>query len=1098
MGVLASITEPGNAAELGLTQEQLDRLEALIKQHESQALTFASEIRRLPSAERRAKESENIRLIERKGLALLTAAQQSTAEMWRLQKLGPAALVEPEVAKLMGVSEEQISKIKNILEGKRILLSQMGATKGAAELNSRIVAVLDDSQKTIWQTVVGKPLQNDSKNEADSSPENAVAPTAQSPSDVAAKPLLPMTGPENGLVISFNGTPWKEVLQWLAKQAELSLQVDAYPTGTFTYRDPFRRYSVAETMDIMNSVLLGKGYTLIKKQRILMSQDLGSGDTAATAELTRTLVRELAELVPTAELDKRGDYEIVKCVFTIERSVDEIVKEVKDLIGPQGSVVPLPTAGQILVCETGGKLRIIRELIEKSKSAKIVAIPLKHVSPEEVLGLARPLLGLKDSVNTSEDLSISPDSFNNRILATGSADKLQKLSEIAAQIDVAPSGDAATATAVEPAAFRSHRLLGSDPTTTMDVLQSTFAGQTNMKLSSDPKTSNILALAIKADHDKIDEIIKELAGQNSGFEVIQLTRLDTQSALLLLEKFYGKPSKDAATAKGPVFSGDAATRRITVKGTDQEIEQIKKLLNTYEAASPEPETLLDGMLLLPDKGRAADKMLDQIQMFMEAKKSKSHFRVILPAGDSKGNKIGAPKKDGRSASEIGPASPFAKFVATQEDENPVRSKRVTAAATTQSETRFGSSNEIVIRRGPNGMVVTSDNQEALKEFNQLYKLYREQMNNAATEPTVRVLTHIKAAAAAELIQNIIKGEAATGGGGGGGLIGDVASSVLGGGGIFGSLFGGGGAGSSGASSTITGAAATGNIVLTPDPRLNALWIQANATDMQMVEELIELIDIADSGVDNLTRGTPGIIFIENVAVADVETLVKQVFADRIAQPATGGAQGQPSQQDFFALIAGGRGGRGGGGGGSAKSELKELTMTVSADKKNNALIVVASPMLFGEVEEFVKKIDQASKDDESDFIVVPIPAEVNATTMQNALKSAFGASVKTSTASPTTPGAGTAGAPGAAGSPSDFLQQFRNRGAGGGGAGGFGGFGGGGQGGFGGVGQGGFGGAGRGGAQGGGGFGGGGFGGGQRGGAGGGGGGQGGGGRGGR
>ena len=198
VGILATITEPGNAAELGLTQEQLDRLDALIKQHESQALTFSSEIRRLPSAERRVKESENIRAIEVQGFAMLTEAQKATAEMWRLQKLGPAALVEPEIAKLMGVSDEQVAKIKNILEGKRILLREMGATKGAAELNTRIVAALDETQKSVWQTVVGKPFQNESTNETESSAGNAIAPSA---SDVAVKSQSIMTGPENGLVI---------------------------------------------------------------------------------------------------------------------------------------------------------------------------------------------------------------------------------------------------------------------------------------------------------------------------------------------------------------------------------------------------------------------------------------------------------------------------------------------------------------------------------------------------------------------------------------------------------------------------------------------------------------------------------------------------------------------------------------------------------------------------------------------------------------------------------------------------------------------------------------------------------------------------------
>ena len=1057
VGVLASITDPGNAAELGLTQDQLDRLNVLIKQHESQALTFSSQIRQLPSAEQRAKKLERIRSIERQGFALLSEAQQSTAEMWRLQKLGPAALMEPQVATLMGVTEDQIAKIKNILEGKSILNREMGATKAAAELNSRIVAILDESQRTAWQTLVGQPSQGDTKNKSVESPESDISQNAPSASDAAVKVKPKMIGPEDGLTINFNAAPWSEVLKWLAKEAELSLQADAYPAGTFTYRDPYRRYTIAETMDIMNGVLLGKGYTLVKKQRILISVDLGSGESA---DVIRGLIRELAELVAPEDLNKRGDYEIVKSVFTLERStVEEIEKEVKLLIGPQGSVVPLPTAGQVLVCETGGKLRIIRDLVERSekpngaRSAKIVTLPLKHVSADEVLGIARPLLGLKDGLNTSDVFSMSTDTFGNTIYATGSADKLQILRDITTEIDVKPSDEAAKTAVADPPFFKTHRLLGSDPTTTMDVLQSTFSGQTNMKLSIDPKTNNILALATKEDHEKMDAIIAELAGQHSDFEVIQLTKLDTQAAILTLEKFFGKQSKDAATAKGPIFYGDAASKRIMVKGTKEEVTQIRTLLNTVEASSPDSESLIDGLLLLPFKGKAADRMLDQIQLLMDARKSKSRFRMVLPPGEPKNNNGGkateepapAPKnpKGGRSAFDGRPINPFSKFIAiAQDSDSPQQTKPVTAAATAQSN--GGRFDEIVIRRGPNGLIITSDNPDALREFNQLYKLAQEQIANAPAEPAVIVLKHIKAAAAAELIKSIIAGEAATGGGGGGGgLLGDVASSVLGGGGIFGSLFGGGSGGSSAnSSSAITGAAATGNVVITPDPRLNALWVQANGSDMQMVEDLILMIDIPDSGIVNLTRGSPETIFINNVPVADIEAIVKQVFADRIAAAPGAGAQRQPSPQEILQLIGGGGGGRrgGGGGGGAAQSELKEQTMTVSSDKKNNALIVVAPPMLFQDVKKLVEELDQASEDDDPSFIVVPMPAEVNATTMQNALKSAFGASVKTSIAAPGTNA--TPGAAGAAGNPADFLQQFRNR-AGGGGAPG-GGFGGGG------------------------------------------------------
>lgn len=1031
VGILASITEPGNAAELGLTQDQLDRLEALIKQHESQALSFSAQIRQLPSAEQRAKKAENIRLVERQGFAFLNDAQRSKAEMWRLQKLGPVALIDPEIAGLMGVSDEQIGKIRNVLEAKSILDRELGRTKAAVELNNRIMAVLDESQKIAWQTLVGKPAASEPSKDG---VEN-VADGKQSASGTVVQAQAPMTGPADGLIINFNATPWSEVLKWIAKEAELSLQANSYPVGTFTYRDPFRRYSVAEAMDVMNGVLLGSGYTLVKKNRILISVDLGSGEAA----VIKALVRELSELVLPEDLDKRGNYEIVSCVFSIERStVEEIEREVNLLIGPSGSVVPLPTAGQIVVCETAGKLRIIRELIAGgTRTKKIEKIALKYVSADEVLVIARPLLQLKDGINTSEDLSISTDTFGNTIFATGSADKLQKLKDITLEVDVKPTNEAVKTAAVEQPKFKSHRLMGSDPTTTMDVLQSTFAGQLNMKLSLDPKTSNILALATEEDHKRIDDIIAELAGQSSDFEVIQLSRLDTQAAILTLEKFFGKQSKDATTAKGPIFYGDAAARRIMVKGTKQETEQIRTMLSTVEESSPEAESPLDGILLVPLKGKSADRMLDQIEMLMQATKSKTKFRMVLPAGEAKkteGNSAEEParaiknSKSDKSASKSKAAkNSFAKYVASQDEGDAAPAKPV---ANPQDPQVAALGDDIVIRRGPNGLIVTSDNPEALKEFNRLYKIAQGQMANTPAQPAVYVLQHIKATAAADLIKSIIAGEQASGsGGGGGGLIGDVASSVLGGG-LLGGLFGGGGGGSNAsASTTVSGASTTGTVVITPDPRLNALWVQGNSTDMQTVEDLIELIDIADSGVQNLTRGTPKTIPIQYIPVSEVEAVVKEVFADRIAQPASaGGANRQPSPEQFLALIGGG-GRRGGGGGGNAQSDLKEQTMTISSDKKNNALIVVATPTLFADVESLVSQMDQASEDDAADVVVMQMPAEVNTTLMQNALKSAFGASVKTTaTSSPTAPNST---APSAGANPADFFQQFRNRASGG-------------------------------------------------------------------
>ncbi|XZE44466.1 secretin N-terminal domain-containing protein [Pirellulaceae bacterium SH467] len=1079
VGVLAVITDPQKAAELGLSDDQLGKLSLLIKQYESKALDLANTLRSAPPAERRTRQMEAIRGIEKQGYEFLSEAQRATAEQWRLRRLGPIAILDPEVAGQLQVTPEQSEKVRNVLEGRSALLRSMGAEKADAEIKNRLVAVLSDEQKGKWSEMTGAPATADvvapAASPSDSTPSDAPS-TSGVPSDsnplVASSSQL-VSGPDDGLLINFNAAPWSEVLKWIAREAELSLQVDAYPTGTFTYRDPYRRYTVAQAMDIMNSVLLSKGYTLVKKQRILMSIDLAS---AESADVMRSLLREMAELVPPEELDSRGEYEIIKTVFSLERSsIEDIEKEIKLLIGPHGSIVPIQSAGQILVTETGGKLRIIRETIDRSenpdgvRSAKIVRLPLKFVSAEEVLSIARALLDIKDNEYRAEDISISTDTFGNTMFATGSADKLQKLRDIVKELDVKPDESTTKMAASEQPFVRSHLLLGSDPTTTMDVLQSTFAGQPNINMALDPKTNNIIVRATKTDHDFIEKLINELAGQSSEFEIIPLGNIDTNAAVLTLEKFYGKSTstgKDPAAIKGPIFYGDPAGRRLLVKGTKQEVDQIRMLISKVEESGPKIEGLGDGVRVIPLRGKAADRLLEQLELLRKA--SRSRIKISLPKDDAtKAKPTGDGEIGGKPSESDAPraslqAVPEGVLVANydekQEDEGQDSQSAKqpvvpTSSQETVEDTKSGKG-EVTIMQGPSGLIIASDDPEAMSEFDQLLRVAEDQMRNAPAEPTIRFLRHITANAAAELVKSVIAGEQATGGSGGGGLLGDVASSVLGGGGLFGSLFGGGG-GSTAAATTVSGAATVGEVVITPDARLNALWIQANPMDALFVEDILTMIDVEQSEVDIQTRGSVQIVYLENTPVEEVEPIVKQVFAAQIAQQQQGGGAGggqrQPSPEDLINLLRGGGNRRGGGGGGSAQSELKEQTMTISADKKNNALIVVGPPYLYNQVKSLVTKMDEAAAEDEQTILTVPLDGDVNPVLIQNTLNSVFGASARTTStnASGTTPTTNpTNNGGGRTFDPSQFQRRQQTGGFPFGGGGGFGGGGFGGNGGF--------------------------------------------------
>ncbi len=1117
VGVLALAVRPEMAQELGLNEEQLDALNKLISAREAEALDIASEMRKLPSEERVDRMRQLVRELEQKAFRELTIQQRGRLERMRLSKLGLVSLAESEVAETLGLSEGQKEQIRQAVENRGRLASELGADAARIENERRLRSVLTGGQWATWQSMAGQAA----KASPAASPgdvvnaSNATAPTIVAQTNVP-QTNVPQTSPtqpkqevvenkakpqdaapaiaskkeliaaahsagEKELTINFNKVPWEDVLQWMAKEAELSLQYDTFPIGTFTYRDPYRTYTVGQALDIMNGVLLNKAYRLIRRQRSLMVIDLGNGESA---EVVRGLLRELAELVTPEELDKRGEYELLKCLFLLSRlSPEEAQKEITLLMGPEGSAIPLGSSGQILVTETGGKLRLIRDMLKRvedpdsSRGSKIVSILLQHVSAEEVLGIARPLLGLADGVNQSTEFNVSTDTFGNTIFATGTPDKLQLLRDLAMQIDVKPGEGGPASIAIEHPTLESHSIRSSDPTTAYNVLQTLLDGSPNVRLSLEPKTNSIVALGAKADHKLIDDTLAKLAGESSSFTVIPLHRIEVQTAIATLEKFFGKPSTTAGTAgaaaTGPIFIGDAMSRTLMVKGSPQELIQVKELLTKLEDTSPELDAINGTIKVFPMTGKTADRAIEQIQYLWDAQKRKNRIRIKTPEDlRQKENNVEEvpdrmkPVTDRKSATDRTTSqhstARTGKFVSTtvgvpddSETNNPSGDTIVGPSDVGPSD--VGPS-DIVIFRGPSGLVVTCDDPKALAEFEQVARFVADQMMSASSEPTVYYLKYITAKSADELIRSIIAGEASSGGGGGGaggGLLGNMLGEM--GGGLVGGLLGlgGGGVGSSSTtSSTLSGGMTSGEISITADPRLNCLLVSANAIDLDLIEQLLKIIDIEDSPIQIETQGKPQVIQVVHNDVEEIATIVKQVFADRIAQSATagggGGQQRQPSPQDLIEALRGGGGGGGGRGGAGGRSggqsELKPQTMTIGTDKKNNALIVTASQSLFEQVQALVVMLDEGGAETEEKVEVVQLPGSMTAEGLQKAMSSVFGSKAKTSTTA-AAGGSGSAAAGGAASGGSsvdaeaaqrraEFFQALQRSGVGGGGPGG--------------------------------------------------------------
>jgi nitrate reductase NapAB chaperone NapD len=223
-------------------------------------------------------------------------------------------------------------------------------------------------------------------------------------------------------------------------------------------------------------------------------------------------------------------------------------------------------------------------------------------------------------------------------------------------------------------------------------------------------------------------------------------------------------------------------------------------------------------------------------------------------------------------------------------------------------------------------------------------------------------------------------------------MGDLASQMIGG--MGGDLLGGLLGGPSG------GTAATGGTVsIIPDPRLNALIVQAMSRDLDSIEQLLQIIDLPDSGVPVETTPMPKFIPVLHGSANDIATIVKTTFASKIQGEVGGGQQRQPSPEDFLRAL------RGGGRGSNNRQQNRgeEQKMTVSVDTQSNSLIVSAPEYLFNQVKQLVEQLDQravATKADET--VRVVNLRRANSDVVQRSLTSVLGPNAQVNKAGATT------------------------------------------------------------------------------------------------
>ena len=230
VGQLALVPEEDVEKQLELSDEQIEQLYELLDSREEAALRVASEVEGLDAADRQAKlEPLRARFAARDGEDSLREANGTESP-------------------------------KSPLRGKT---------------NSWQPPILPSLPINPNQTLRNRKVQTKSKRK--SRPKHPRTKCLRKVAQFGHEWRLPPTTRTTAkLIFNFRYQPWQDVLDWFAEQSDLSLVLESPPSGTFNYTDR-RRYSPAEALDVLNSVLLTKGYTLVRRDRMLVLVNLEDG-----------------------------------------------------------------------------------------------------------------------------------------------------------------------------------------------------------------------------------------------------------------------------------------------------------------------------------------------------------------------------------------------------------------------------------------------------------------------------------------------------------------------------------------------------------------------------------------------------------------------------------------------------------------------------------------------------------------------------------------------------------------------------------------------------------------------------------------------------
>lgn len=805
---------------------------------------------------------------------------------------------------------------------------------------------------------VTPPAAVEDATEETSEEESTTPASPTAPSSVASASTATSSTVNDRLRFSFSGASWRDVFEWIAEAGDLSLYVDEVPTGSFSYADG-DYFTVNEAITRLNLFLLPRGFTLVRRGQLLSVINLG--DPRGLQQLDA-----MSTVVTLDELEGIDDHEVVKCFVPLGELVPtEVINEMQPLKLITTPVV-LPKSNQLIITDSAKNLRSAMRVLNamqqpEEDDAVVKRFDLKHVDAETVLMVAGTHLGIPNGETNGLDITITTDISGKRMFAVGSAEKLDRLESLLKVVDVPDESQAAE----KAKTLIAHDVTGDNLQIVYEVLQTVLADK-SLRLTMQPESNSIVALADNEVHQLIRETIEELQAPSVEFAVVELKSVDPYFAVSLIGEMFELPTTDdddrrrgrdeEPRVKPPKVDADPGERRLFVRGTGEQIKQIEDLITRLDSKGQAKNS--SDLRFVPLTG---PQRLDVLQTAKQHWQGANCLQILPPAEDTQAPVIertvfpelsDSDQEDSDATQTTSPPQE-AKEPADRRPSLSDRDDFVSVSAsygdaissTITTEKAMAPIRSQVV---PNGILLQSQDLDALDRFEEHLRTITTQDKKTISPTVVYYLKYVTAEEAVKMLADLLDG---------GNALADPASDTLINGssnyssssGYFGSfLFERDGV------TTVTAGTAT----VVSDARLNRLIVQGTKEDIAMIEGYMKIID-KDSSITAIeTSGRSHIIELKHARAEEVAEVIREAFPTRIDTTTQRAAQQRANNDQRGDDRRGQNEQRSVDDNPVRGSEPK---MAVAVHESSNSLVITAPDSLFAEVESLVETVDRRSE-----------------------------------------------------------------------------------------------------------------------------------------